>query len=210
MNPVSLWKHVPLLASTERLRAAQPLGAGALQQLAANGTAAVRENSLRTLWNGACGEVWRDLDVPGDVSTFPWDRDSDGVVVIPALRFRVRRFGEKDAWPVLLAKLRCRTPSGTTLGVLLHVAPSVGYPNLAQGLHASETTTSTTLTTLEVELPLEASALGRYAVDEDTPAPTGEHGTVDELVAYVGVWCSSGASATKGLAGALSLYLAQP
>lgn len=207
---VAIWKHVPVSSGDERLRADQPLGAGQLQQLAANGTQAARENSLRTLWQGTGAEVWRDLDVPGDVTTFPWDRDTDGVMVVPALRFRVRRYGERDVWPVLVAKMRGRAPSSHELGLLVHVAPAVGYPSLLVGVHGSATTSSTTLTTIEVQVELTPEALGAYAVSRDTPSPSGERGTSAEAVVYLGAWCTSGSSATKGLAGALSLYLAQP
>lgn len=207
---VALWKHLPVASGDERLRADQPLGAGQLQQLVSNGTLAVRENSLRTLWNGIGGEVWRDLGVPGDVTTFPWDQDADGVLVIPALRCRVRRHGERDVWPVVVVKMRGRAPSGDELGLLVHVAPSVGYPNLLTGLHASATTSSTTLTTVEVQVQLEPDALGAYDVARDAPSPTGERGTCAEAVIYLGAWCTSGSSSTKGLVGNFSVYLAQP
>ena len=207
MSVVSLWKHVPVGSTAERLRTNQPLGAGQLQQLAANGTVAARENSLRTLWEGTGGEVWRSLDVPGDVTTFPWDRDRDGVLVYPAIRLRVRRHGEREAWPVLVAQMRGRAPSGEELGLVVQVQPAPGYPDLLTGVHASDTITATTVTSVEVQVPLVATALGRYAVDVDTPA---ESGTVDELVAYLGVWCTSNSSGTKALVGNISLYLAQP
>ena len=207
MSVVSLWKHVPVGSTAERLRTNQPLGAGQLQQLAANGTVAVRENSLRTLWEGVGGEVWRDLRSADNVLDFPWDADADGVLVYPALRFRVRRYGERETWPVLVAQMRGRAPSGHAIGLVVHVQPAPGYPDLLTGVHASDTITATTVTSVEVQVPLVATALGRYAIDADGPA---ESGTVDELVAYLGVWCTSGSSGTKGLVGNISLYLAQP
>mgnify|MGYP006921734774 CR=1 FL=1 len=125
----------------------------------------------------------------------------------PALRFRVRRHGEREAWPVLVAQMRGRAPSGEALGLVVQVQPAPGYPDLLTGVHASDTITATTVTSVEVQVPLVATALGRYAVDVDTPA---ESGTVDELVAYLGVWCTSNSSGTKALVGNISLYLAQP
>lgn len=194
---------LPFAAGSDRLAADSPLSSADLAILSSNATLLCREGSLRTLWESAGDEVWTDCTSSDDPLTFPWD--ASGVFVRFAGKHRVRQYGETASWPTLHLRCRGRASSPYTLGVVLVVAPSAAYPNVAAPRYAVARTIATTLDDFAATLPLDLSALGAYDLATDD-----EGGRVSEFTAWVGAYSTSNSSGAKALLSTAVLYMGEP
>lgn len=208
------WIDLPTSGGgSDRLVADEPGGAGILQIASSNATHAARENGLRTLWEDyGTANVYTDLGVAGDASTFLWHgEDGDGTYVRLCGCFRVRLYGETREVPTLHLALRALAPATETTGIILAVMPNVTAPDVSTVHYGTVTTTSTTLEDLVIEIPLtpEMFGTGRHAPRDvdDTVVETGEQ---TEIAVWVGAWGTSGSGAAKGAAYGLTLSLLEP
>lgn len=189
--------------ASERLGTDAPLSSSDLAILSSNATVLCREGSLRPLWECAGDEVWTDCTTTDDPTTFPWD--TSGVFTRFAGRHRVRQYGDTSSWPLLRVRARGRAPSTFTLGVVVVVQPSAAYPDVAAPRYCVARTTSTTVASFDATLALDSTMIAA----EDFTA-TNEAGRFADFVAWVGAYCTSNSSGTKGLLSDVVLYLDTP
>lgn len=211
------WRWLPTpLGADDRLELDAPGGSDVLQTIASNATHAARQNNLSTLWEHPGGDVWTDLyallgDDPADALQW-WKEDGDGVFARYLGAHRIRPHGEASTWPTIELRARAVAPSTYTTGLVLVARPVPGRPSSAD-LHASVTTTSTTLTDVSLSLALDASRLGSEDIVCATPGattPPAERGTLSLVHLYLGAWCTSGPGLSKGSLSGLTVFLKAP
>lgn len=209
-----LWLPTPG-GGLDHLRANQPGSSGLFQILSSNATHLARENGLRVLWEDRGGEFWEDLDDGGtgnDPTYLRWeDLDADGVYARYAGTFRVRLWGETASLPRIELRARAAAPSTYTVGVaLLVTTPGASPLSRTVGGYAVATTTSTSITDLAVSLtayPLtHLEGVGR---DPSTRAVE-ERGDYTNVALWVGAWCTSGSSGSKGQLYGPTVFLRPP
>lgn len=207
---IGRWIDLPASGSgADRFAADEPGGAGLFQIASSNATLAARENGLRSLWEDRGSElIWDGLGVVGDATTFLWSaEDTVGVWARYAGAFRVRLWGESARMPRLHLAARALAPSPSTTGLLLAITAPGQAPSMRAGTWASTTTTSTTPADLEVVLSLAPELVSREGI---TLGAGDESGELPLLGVWVGAWCTSGTSASKGAVYAPSLFLREP
>jgi hypothetical protein len=205
---IGQWVHLPASGgASDRVRADQPGGAGWLQLAASNGTHAARELGLRTLWEDpGSALVYADLAATGAPSTLRWhDEETSGVYVRLCGTYRVRLYGETVTVPRVHLACRALAPAGYETGVALLVQQVPGAPECLGAALGTTSTTSTSATALSVTLSLTPLSLGRAEVETDD-----EHGDLPTVTIYVGAWCTSGSSLSKGAVYGLTVSLLDP
>lgn len=207
---IGRWIELPTSGGiADRFGADEPGGSGLFQIAASNATLASRENGLRSLWEARGSDlVWDGLGVTGDVTTFLWSaEDTDGVWARYAGAWRVRLHGETARAPRLHLAVRALAPSPSTTGIVLAVSAPGQAPSMRSGTWASATTTSTTPADLSVVLALTPDLFVPEGITLGAGDESGQHTLV---AVWVGAWCTSGSSASKGAVYAPSLFLREP
>lgn len=210
ITTIGRWLDLPLA----RAAADEPLGSGFMQVAASNATHAARENNLRALWeHPGSANIYKDLP-SGGLDGFDWDtEESAGRFTAFCGIHRVRRYGERIAWPRLELWFRGLAPSPYDLGVVVVAMPAPGQPH-TRALFGQLTTSVTSLTTLKVTVPLDTSGMGIQRIQPRAGTGTittlDEDGVVPSVAVYVGAWCTSGGSGAKAEMRGLTLFLREP
>lgn len=216
------WRHLPTpLGADDRLALDAPLGAGTLQTIASNATHAARQNNLGTLWEHPGGDVFATMDGSDPADDLAWWRTdvADGGFIGGAfVRYcgahRIRPWGETTSYPSIELRARMSAPSGYGTGIVLVARPAIARPSSGD-LHTSTTTISTTPVDVSLSLASERirAALGSQSVACRTPGdatlPT-ETGDLPIVHLWVGAWCTSNSSGSKGNLSGLTIFLKAP
>ena len=214
------WIALPTAGgASDRARANQPADGALMQVLASNATLACRENGLRTLWERGPAEVYLNTPAPypDQPGWFPWSiNDPAGYLIEYAGVHRVRKWGETQSAPRIVLATRGMVSSALyDLVVSLYVIPLSGFPTTTT-LYATARTHATTMTDMEAVFTLTPEVLSAGARNEvpapgvSPPVPVTESGPDASVALYVGGYCTSNSSSSKGNIGGLTIYLEEP